>query len=155
MKQWITAVLIVSVGCMTACGSLTSPTEPAATPAGNSVLVITGTNYSIVGIPSLRFAQTSFGSATTLPLSLRNSGTSTLNVTDIKLGGWLNDFRHFSVSATSATIAPNQTILVNVTFAPKFSTGICFMETELTVVGTQSGGDVQIGLHGDLPPGHC
>jgi len=115
------------------------------------VLSITGTNYFIQGIPSLRFAQTRMGSATTLPLSLRNTGTGTLNISDAKLGGWLNDVRHFSVSATSAAIAPNQTIIVNVTFAPQSDTGICFYETQLTIVGNQSGGNAQIGLHGELP----
>ena len=141
--------------CMSACGSLPSPTEPAATPAGTSSLIITGTNDSIHGTPSLRFVLTPIGSSSTLPLSLLNIGTRTLNISDMKLGGWLNDTQQFSVSATSATIAPNQTISVNVTFAPKFSSGVCFMETQLTVVGNQSGGDVKIGLHGNLPAGGC
>lgn len=160
MKQWIAIGVIVWAVCMSACGSWSSPTAPGSTPSpslpvADSALIVTGTNFSIVGIPSLRFPPTAIGSSSTLPLSLRNAGPGPLKISDIKLGGWLNDFRHYSVSATSATIAPSQTILVNVTFAPKFSTGICFMETQLTVVGTQSGGDVQIGLHGDLPSGHC
>jgi ASPM-SPD-2-Hydin domain-containing protein len=147
--------LLISVW---ACGGSTmSPSStPTPTPTTtNSVLSITGTNYTIVGIPSLRFATTPIGSSSTLPLSLQNTGTGTLSISDMKLGGWLNDTSHFSVSATTTTIAPNQTITVNVTFAPKFSTGICFMETQLTVVGNQSGGDVKIGLHGDLPAGRC
>ena len=136
-----------------ACGG--STTSPSSTPTSNPVLSVTGTNFTIAGIPSLRFATTPIGSSSAMPLSLQNTGTSTLSISDIKLGGWLNDTSHFSVSATSATIAPNQTITVNVTFAPKFSTGLCFMETQLTVVGNQSGGDVTIGLHGDLPVGRC
>ena len=118
-------------------------------------LIITGTNDSIHETPSLRFAPPPIGSSSTLPLSLLNIGTRTLNISDMKLGGWLNDTQQFSVSATSATVAPNQTISVNVTFAPKFSSGVCFMETQLTVVGNQSGGDVKIGLHGNLPVGGC
>jgi hypothetical protein len=153
MPMCKSASVVLLLTSVWACGG--STTSPSSTPTTNPVLSITGTNFIIVGIPSLRFATTPIGSSSTLPLSLQNTGTGTLNISDIKLGGWLNDFRHFSVSATSITIAPNQTITLNVTFAPKFSTGICFMETQLTVVGNQSGGDVTIGLHGDLPVGRC
>jgi len=140
------------------------PTPTPTPPVGTAVLVITGTNDSKAGVPCdgrsvgtpcplLRFPPTAIGGGSnTLPLTLQNAGTGTLTITDIKLGGWLNDNRQFSVSPTSLTIAPGRTATVQVTFAPKFNSGFCLMETQLTFVGNQTGGDAVIGLSG-VPTG--
>ncbi len=66
----------------------------------------------------------------------------------MRLGGWLNDVRHFSVSPTSLSIPSNQSRTTVVTFAPQFDTGILHMETQLTFVSDQSGGVSAIGLRG-------
>jgi len=131
-------------------------TIPVSGRGGTAVLSINGTNIlygscagcSTPQVPTLRFAPLQIGASATQPIFVSTSGTGILTVTDMKLGGWLNDVQHFSISPTAFVVNPGQTKQVNVTFAPKFATGLFFMDTMLTVVGDQSGGDASIGLHG-------
>lgn len=117
--------LVVVLLCATACGK-DSPTGPSTPPTTETrIIAISGT---------LDFNDVEVGSSADRFLTVRNEGTASLSLTGITLA----NASAFSVSWTTATIAPGGSQSLGVRFEP---TAVRSYDTTLRFLGNQTAGD--------------
>ncbi|MFH1566748.1 MAG: choice-of-anchor D domain-containing protein [Gemmatimonadota bacterium] len=108
-----------------------------------STVALSGTGINpVIGVtpPALAFGSVQVGVSSSLPLTVRNTGTSSLVVT-----GVASDNPRFSPDLTSFTVAAGGTQVVNVTFTPTVGGGEA---GTLTLTHNAAGGTSAVGLSG-------